>query len=86
MGTKIKCFNCGTVLESRFRHDFQECECENQTYVDGGNDYLRVGGLDFKKIGVWDEKIKKFVPENDFYRISNKQRLITYLKNKFKRG
>jgi len=46
---RIKCLKCGKILESKFRHDFQECECGN--FVDGGNDYCRIGGdLEFIKI------------------------------------
>ena len=46
----IKCLQCNTVLESKHRHDFQCCGCENQTFVDGGYDYSRVGGKDFDLI------------------------------------
>ena len=46
----IKCLQCNTVLESKHRHDFQCCGCENQTFVDGGYDYPRVGGKDFDLI------------------------------------
>ena len=46
----IKCLQCNTVLESKYRHDFQCCGCENQTFVDGGKDYSRVGGKDFNLI------------------------------------
>lgn len=37
----IKCY-CGRVLFSRTRHDFRRCKC-NETYVDGGFDYIRYG-------------------------------------------
>ena len=46
----VKCLSCGTVLDSKYRHDFQCCGCENQTFVDGGYDYSRVGGKDFDLI------------------------------------
>ena len=46
----VKCLSCGTTLESKYRHDFQCCGCENQTFVDGGYDYSRVGGKDFDLI------------------------------------
>ena len=46
----VKCLSCNTELESKYRHDFQCCGCENQTSVDGGNDYSRVGGKDFDLI------------------------------------
>ena len=53
--SKIKCLQCGKILESKFRHDFQQCSCPNQTFVDGGSDYCRYGGIDPTKI--------EFLPE-----------------------
>lgn len=50
--SKVKCKMCGEILESKYRHDFQQCSCENQTFVDGGNDYIRVGGADIELIEV----------------------------------
>ena len=49
------CECCGKHLESKFTHDFQICDCENETYVDGGTGdtsytYLRRGGKDLSKI------------------------------------
>jgi len=44
--SKIKCLSCGVVLESKHVHDFVQCECPNETFVDGGNEYLRCGGVD----------------------------------------
>ena len=39
---RIRCKICGEVLESRSTHDFQQCECG--IFIDGGRDYVRVGG------------------------------------------
>lgn len=55
---KIKCLVCNTILESKYRHDFQTCGCENETFVDGGQDYLRCGGKDLTKIQQILETIK----------------------------
>lgn len=51
---RIRCRNCGEVLESKYRHDFQVCKCwrdskgEEGVAVDGGNDYRRfVGKLEW---------------------------------------
>uniref|UniRef100_A0A6M3L6Y3 DUF7695 domain-containing protein n=1 Tax=viral metagenome TaxID=1070528 RepID=A0A6M3L6Y3_9ZZZZ len=49
---------CNTVLESKFTHDFQQCNCENETFVDGGNDYMRVGGIDWNLVEIIKEKEK----------------------------
>lgn len=48
--SKIKCLECGEILESKHRHDFRQCKCQNQTFIDGGKDYLRCGGVDLSKI------------------------------------
>jgi hypothetical protein len=48
--SKVKCLKCGKVLISKFRHDFQQCDCKNGTFVDGGNDYTRIGGKDLTLI------------------------------------
>lgn len=39
---KIRCKKCGSVIESRERHDLVECKCK-AIYIDGGNDYTRIG-------------------------------------------
>lgn len=44
------CHTCDTTYFSRARHDFRPCPCwissERKTggYVDGGRDYLKIGG------------------------------------------
>jgi len=52
---KVKCLCCGVILESKHLHDFQRCDCENQSFVDGGDDYIRVGGRDLIKVEVLKE-------------------------------
>ena len=47
----VKCLGCGAVLTSKSRHDFQQCKCENETFVDGGGEqYVRYGGKDREKV------------------------------------
>jgi hypothetical protein len=41
-GPKIKCAQCGTVIQSMHRHDWVQCQCK-AIFVDGGEDYLRMG-------------------------------------------
>lgn len=36
----IRCNNCGDVIESKHRHDYNTCSCK-RVAVDGGMDYLR---------------------------------------------
>ena len=52
---KIRCRECDMILESKHRHDFQKCNCPNESFVDGGNDYLRIGGVDITKVEVLNE-------------------------------
>lgn len=46
------CYECGTILVSKHRHDFQECSCPQHTFTDGGPDggYIRRGGMDLTKV------------------------------------
>ncbi len=48
----VLCKDCLEVLESKHRHDFVQCSCENQTYTDGGIDYQRIGGKDLSRIEI----------------------------------
>lgn len=47
---RAKCKNCGTILHSTHRHDFVACRCFKEDvgnlgiYIDGGDDYIRIGG------------------------------------------
>ena len=62
---KVKCLECGEILESVHRHDFQSCECVNKTFVDGGNDYLRCGGMDRDKVQVFGDSIYLIIFHKD---------------------
>lgn len=53
--TAIRCKMCNTVLISKHRHDFQQCNCQNRTFVDGGSDYLRYGGADINYIEILND-------------------------------
>lgn len=57
MGTKIKCLKCGDIIESKYRHNFISCSC-GACFVDGGNDYCRVGG-NFEDMRFIDENGKE---------------------------
>jgi len=47
---RIKCLCCEKIIESKSVHDFVTCGCENETFVDGGCEYTRIGGKDLSKI------------------------------------
>lgn len=66
----VKCLICGTVLDSKHRHDFQACKCG--TFVDGGLDYCRCGGPDLDKIeylseGYYVDKNGNRIPDVKIY-------------------
>ncbi len=48
MVSRLKCPNCGDIIESKHRHDFVVCKCWNAAtsgiFLDGGPDYPRFGG------------------------------------------
>lgn len=46
----IMCGSCGDVLLSIDRHHFNQCSCQNETYLDGGAVYQRIGGADLSKV------------------------------------
>lgn len=46
----VKCLVCNTVLESKHRHHFSECNCDNQAFCDGGMSYIRCGAKDLDLI------------------------------------
>ena len=56
MDGMIKCPRCGAILHSLYRHDFQQCDCESETFVDGGDDYMRLGGDNIDSIIIVKHK------------------------------
>lgn len=42
-GPKVRCLECMDEIQSMYRHDFKYCKC-GAIFVDGGSDYLRMGG------------------------------------------
>lgn len=58
----VLCLECNTVLYSLNRHHYHGCGCKNNTTVDGGKDYLRMGGKDMTRIltGTLDVLTGKF--------------------------
>ena len=49
---KLKCLECGKIIESKHRHDFVKCGCKNEAFVDGGYDYFRYGAMDIERVEV----------------------------------
>ena len=46
----IKCLVCNKIITSKSQHNFVQCGCSNETFVDGGNLYSRVGAIDLDKV------------------------------------
>lgn len=52
MGTLARCRRCGDTIESKgHRHNFVTCSC-GACFVDGGDEYSRVGG-DIEVLDSW---------------------------------
>lgn len=64
----VRCNHCGTVVESRHRHDYRACNCEDpdrSVAVDGGLDYLRRAPgprADFECLSEFTEAEPREVP------------------------
>ena len=46
----VKCLVCNTILESKYRHNYVQCSCPNQTACDGGLEYQRTLAVDLSLI------------------------------------
>jgi len=73
----VKCLECGKILISRSRHDFVQCDCPNQTFVDGGDNYIRVGGIDLSKIEVLSDTNTNIVKTNKISGFFGKYRFLS---------
>jgi len=57
-----ECHNCHTVIESKHRHDWVQCNCvppDNGIYVDGGLTYQRRGAgvnANYTDLSEWQLK------------------------------
>ena len=51
LSNKIQCKKCGSIVESKHRHDFKFCDCKSVA-VDGGLDYLRRLGYSYDYIDL----------------------------------
>lgn len=55
MGYAI-CLKCRTPLKSETVHEFSMCKCDNQSFIDGGDEYLRCGGADMDAVLMLTEE------------------------------
>ena len=61
----IKCLVCNTVLESKHRHQYNQCQCRNQSFVDGGLVYSRAGGVNLDLVENLCEYVEMTRSERD---------------------
>ena len=68
----VKCLSCGEVLESKHRHDFKMCKCDNKVFVDGGTSYQRFGAVDLDKV----ENLAEYrtYTKEEYYELKRKQK------------
>ena len=59
---RVKCADCGVILESKHVHDYQTCECPNRTMVDGGQEYFKYGGKDMNKVLRYEPISEEWIP------------------------
>lgn len=52
VANRVQCLVCNDIIESRYRHDFVTCSC-GDTSVDGGKDYQRILGSNWKDMSVY---------------------------------
>ena len=61
----VLCRGCLEALESKHRHDFVQCGCENRTFADGGADCQRYGGKDMSLVEVIESPLRVQVGSRD---------------------
>ena len=61
----IKCLVCNTVLESKHRHHYNQCQCRNECAVDGGLDYQRTLAKDLDLVENLCEYVEMTRSERD---------------------
>lgn len=65
---KIKCLQCGDIIESKSVHNLVSCKCES-CYIDGGNEYLHFGGKNFSKILIiFDDGTEVLASDEENYK------------------
>ena len=61
----IKCLVCNTVLESKHRHHYNQCQCRNEAAVDGGLVYQRILAKDLDLVENLCEYVEMTRSERD---------------------
>ena len=61
----VKCLVCNSVLESKYRHNYVQCQCRNECAVDGGLVYQRVLAKDLDLVENLCEYVEMTRGERD---------------------
>ena len=61
----IRCLVCNTVLESKHRHHYNQCQCRNEVATDGGLDYQRTLAKDLDLVENLCEYVEMTRGERD---------------------
>ena len=61
----IKCLVCNTVLESKHRHHYNQCQCSNEAATDGGLIYQRFMAKDLDLVENLCEYVEMTRGERD---------------------
>lgn len=61
----IKCLVCNTVLDSKHRHHYNQCQCRNECATDGGLVYQRVLAKDLDLVENLCEYVEMTRGERD---------------------
>ena len=64
----VKCLVCNSVLESKHRHDYNQCQCSNECATDGGLVYQRVLAKDLDLVENLCEYVEMTDDEYATYR------------------
>ena len=69
----VRCIACGSVLESKTRHDYVKCHCSNETTCDGGLEYQRILAVDLDKVENLSQYI--YMTEQEYQDVLEKKRI-----------
>lgn len=74
----VKCLVCNTVLESKHRHHYVQCQCSNEVATDGGLSYQRYMSKDLDLVENLCEYVE--MTRGEHYKQLEQQKLVEQLK------
>lgn len=70
----VKCLVCNSVLESKHRHNYVQCQCRNECAVDGGLVYQRILAKDLDLVENLCEYVE--MTRGEHYKQIEEQRIL----------